>query len=87
MEGLGTFGDLHGTDSQLVVTEAVKDVMLGLVPWLRSGLPVLLVGPEGCGKACLLQHCFKQLPVRLHHHYNAAPLNLFMRVVGTVLHQ
>lgn len=52
-------------ECQLVVTEAVRAVMLGLVPWLRAGLPVLLVGPEGCGKAQLLQHCFKQLLVRL----------------------
>lgn len=52
-------------NSQLVMTEAVRAVMLGLVPWLRAGLPVLLVGPEGCGKAQLLQHCFQQLPVRL----------------------
>ena len=49
----------------LVVTESARDVMLGLVPWLRSGSPVLLVGPEGCGKAHLLQHCFKQLAVGL----------------------
>ena len=62
---MGSFGDVHESDSQLVVTEAVREVMLGLVPWLRNGLPVLLLGPEGCGKACLLQHCFKQLPVRL----------------------
>ena len=65
VEGLGSFGDVRETDSQLVVTEAVRDVMLTLVPWLQNSLPVLLLGPEGCGKACLLQHCFKQLPVSL----------------------
>ncbi|KAL3130926.1 hypothetical protein ABBQ38_000251 [Trebouxia sp. C0009 RCD-2024] len=63
-EGWGSFGDMHEAEgnSQLVMTEAVRAVMLGLVPWLRAGLPVLLVGPEGCGKAQLLQHCFQQLP-------------------------
>ena len=66
---MGSFSDMceNERDSQLVVTEAVRDVMLNLVPWLRRGLPVLLVGPEGCGKAHLLQHCFKQLPVRLYN--------------------
>ena len=53
------------TADGLVVTAAVRDVTLSLVPWLRSGSSLLLVGPEGCGKAQLLQHCFKQLPVRL----------------------
>ena len=49
--------------SQLVVTEGVREVILGLVPWLCFGAPVLLVGPEGCGKAMLLHHCLDQLPV------------------------
>ena len=57
----------HNASSQLVVTEGVREVILGLVPWLRSGAPVLLVAPEGCGKAMLLQHCLDQLPVCCLH--------------------
>lgn len=32
-----------------------------LAPWLKSREPILLVGPEGCGKTALIQYCFKRL--------------------------
>lgn len=65
MEGPTAFLDTPYSDAsdELVVTEGVSNVVLGLVPWLRHGAPMLLVGPEGCGKASLLQHCLNQLPV------------------------
>ncbi|KAJ3360793.1 Cytoplasmic dynein 2 heavy chain 1 [Kappamyces sp. JEL0680] len=32
-----------------------------LLPWLRDGQPILVVGPEGAGKNTSLRHCFSQL--------------------------
>jgi MoxR-like ATPase len=64
---------------QLIMTEGVSNVILGLVPWLRTGAALLLVGPEGCGKATLLQHCLDQLAV-------CHPLTwLFMSVLSCCL--
>ncbi|KAJ3270644.1 Cytoplasmic dynein 2 heavy chain 1 [Terramyces sp. JEL0728] len=34
------------------------DIML---PWLKDGSPVLVVGPEGAGKYTTLRHCFSKL--------------------------
>ncbi len=66
MEGPSSFLDAPDPQpsDQLIMTEGVSNVILGLVPWLRTGAPLLLVGPEGCGKATLLQHCLAQLAVR-----------------------
>ncbi len=66
MEGPSSFLDAPDPQpsGQLIMTEGVSNVILGLVPWLRTGAPLLLVGPEGCGKATLLQHCLAQLAVR-----------------------
>lgn len=66
MEGPSSFLDAPDPQpsGQLIMTEGVSNVILGLVPWLRTGAPLLLVGPEGCGKATLLQHCLDQLAVR-----------------------
>lgn len=50
--------------SALVQTRREASVIRSLVPWLQTGMPLLLVGPQGCGKATLMQHCFSQL-VRL----------------------
>ena len=58
----------------MIVTEGISRVVAGLAPWLRAGAPVLLVGPEGCGKALLLQHCFSHMkvckPTDLHALYS-----------------
>ncbi|KAL0047749.1 hypothetical protein WJX82_010930, partial [Trebouxia sp. C0006] len=63
VEGPSSFLDAPDPQpsGQLIMTEGVSNVILGLVPWLRTGAPLLLVGPEGCGKATLLQHCLDQL--------------------------
>ena len=47
----------------MVITDGVMQVIASLAPWLRSGAPVLLVGPQGCGKALMLHHCFSQMKV------------------------
>lgn len=49
--------------SSLVVTAREQTTMQSLMPWLQQGDPFLVVGPEGCGKAVLMQHCMSQLPV------------------------
>ena len=66
MDGPSSFLDAPDPQpfGQLIMTEGVSNVVLGLVPWLCTGAPLLLVGPEGCGKATLLQHCLAQLAVR-----------------------
>ncbi|KAL0018230.1 hypothetical protein WJX79_009392, partial [Trebouxia sp. C0005] len=63
VEGPSSFLDTPDPhpSGQLIMTEGVSNVILGLVPWLRTQAPLLLVGPEGCGKATLLQHCLDQL--------------------------
>lgn len=48
-------------DTGLVMTSRESNVMQSLVPWLQSETPLLLVGPEGCGKAVLMHHCLSQL--------------------------
>ncbi len=48
----------------LVVTTGVLQTVSLMSPWLRANQPVLLVGPEGCGKAVLLEQCFAEMPVR-----------------------
>ena len=35
--------------------------MSQLLPWLQTGQPVLVVGPEGCGRSMLLRACFDTL--------------------------
>ena len=42
----------------VVQTVSVQRNLLTLQPWLESGEPVVLVGPEGAGKSMLLQHMF-----------------------------
>jgi len=81
MEGPSSFLDAPDPQpsGQLIMTEGVSNVILGLVPWLCTGAPLLLVGPEGCGKATLLQHCLDQLAVRHPHTW------LFMTVLSYCL--
>ena len=48
-------------ESGLVLVDGVQQTLATLAPWVASGEPFILVGPEGCGKALLLQHAFAQL--------------------------
>lgn len=47
----------------LIKTADTKATLDCIMPWLESESkqPFLLVGPEGCGKSLLLNHCFKKL--------------------------
>ena len=45
----------------LVLTQDVQRHSHLIEPWLRDMEPFILVGPEGCGKSLLLEHCFAQL--------------------------
>ena len=49
--------------SGLVVTDGILQNAALLAPWMRQGLPFLLVGPEGCCKAMLIEHCIAEMPV------------------------
>lgn len=66
-EGLGSSISDPGFEEPangLVMTSRELKVIQSLMPWLQTDTPLLLVGPEGCGKAVLMQYCFNQL-VRL----------------------
>ncbi|KAK9815706.1 hypothetical protein WJX72_008353 [[Myrmecia] bisecta] len=52
---------LHGGKLCLMVTGGVAQDIALIAPWLKSGVPFLLVGPSGCGKSMLLAHCFANL--------------------------
>eukprot|EP00117_Sycon_ciliatum_P036543 scpid1236/ scgid27488/ Cytoplasmic dynein 2 heavy chain 1; Dynein heavy chain isotype 1B len=47
----------------LIRTPAVQRALGLFMPWLEADnrQPFILVGPEGCGKSLLLQHCFREL--------------------------
>eukprot|EP00743_Colponemidia_sp_Colp-15_P007052 GILK01007609.1.p1 GENE.GILK01007609.1~~GILK01007609.1.p1 ORF type:complete len:2172 (-),score=437.61 GILK01007609.1:43-6558(-) len=45
----------------LVRTVADQRNLDQFAPWLKSGEPFLVVGPEGCGKSLLLRHAFGEL--------------------------
>eukprot|EP00727_Mastigamoeba_balamuthi_P008592 m51a1_g4355 putative cytoplasmic dynein 2 heavy chain 1 (4311) ;mRNA; f:228679-242475 len=47
-------------EPMIPTVECMANVEL-VVPCLRSYEPLVLVGPEGCGKNMLLRHCFAQL--------------------------
>ncbi|KAJ3140439.1 Cytoplasmic dynein 2 heavy chain 1 [Physocladia obscura] len=45
----------------IVETIDVKRTMDSILPWLQSGVPFILVGPEGAGKHMILKNCFKKV--------------------------
>ncbi|KAG1684369.1 Cytoplasmic dynein 2 heavy chain 1 [Nymphon striatum] len=47
----------------LVKTASVQQAIANIMPWLspENQQPFILVGPEGCGKSLVLQHCFQQI--------------------------
>jgi dynein heavy chain 2 len=45
----------------VVETPNMKKCIDTIFPWLKNGDPLLLVGPEGCGKFTTLKHCFSKL--------------------------
>lgn len=54
-------GIIEGKWRGLVMVDAVAQVQSLIMPWLKSGRPFVLVGPEGCGKAMVLEDCFARL--------------------------
>ena len=54
-------GIIKGKWSGVVMVDAVAQVQSLVAPWLESGQPFVLVGPEGCGKAMILEDCFARL--------------------------
>ncbi len=58
---LSTFSD--SGNLPLVKTSDVKATVDCLMSWLAAeeAPPFLVVGPEGCGKSLLLNHCFRKL--------------------------
>ena len=54
-------GILEGRWRGVVMVDAVAQVQSLVMPWLESGQPFVLVGPEGCGKALVLDDCFARL--------------------------
>ena len=68
------------SSSGLVVTDGILQNAALLAPWMRQGLPFLLVGPEGCCKAMLIEHCIAEMPVSVplsYHCYAAAGLHVY----------
>ena len=55
-------GIVDGKWRGLVMVDAVAQTQSLVTPWLESGKPFVLVGPEGCGKAMVLEDCFSRLP-------------------------
>ena len=49
-------------DAQLVFTPEVQKYINVISPWIESRQPFLVVGPEGCGKAMVINHCFSAQP-------------------------
>lgn len=63
-----------------MVTDGILQNAALLAPWMRQGLPFLLVGPEGCCKAMLIEHCIAEMPVSVplsYHCYAAAGLHVY----------
>ena len=54
-------GIVEGKWRGLVMVDSVAQVQSLVTPWLESGQPFVLVGPEGCGKAMVLEDCFSRL--------------------------
>ena len=54
-------GIVEGKWRGVVMVDAVAQVQSLVMPWLESGQPFVLVGPEGCGKAMVLEDCFARL--------------------------
>ena len=54
-------GIIKGKWRGVVMVDAVAQVQSLVAPWLESGQPFVLVGPEGCGKAMILEDCFARL--------------------------
>ena len=54
-------GIVDGKWRGVVMVDAVAQTQSLVVPWLDSGQPFVLVGPEGCGKAMVLEDCFARL--------------------------
>ena len=48
-------------DSTLVQTDQVQKDLVLIAPWLKNREPIILVGPDGCGKATLIEHCLKKI--------------------------
>ena len=54
-------GIVDGKWRGLVMVDAVAQAQSLVMPWLESGEPFVLVGPEGCGKTMVLEDCFSRL--------------------------
>lgn len=44
-----------------IATVDMQRNMAMVMPWLQSLQPLLVVGPEGCGKSMLLRNCFDRM--------------------------
>jgi dynein heavy chain 2 len=54
-------GIVDGKWKGVVMVDHVAMAQSLVMPWLESGQPFVLVGPEGCGKAMVLEDCFSRL--------------------------
>ncbi|XP_018025771.1 cytoplasmic dynein 2 heavy chain 1, partial [Hyalella azteca] len=54
---------IDNSEPPLVLTADSKRILDYILPWLQpeTQQPFILIGPEGCGKSKLLNHCFAQL--------------------------
>lgn len=43
------------------MTDQVQKDLVLIAPWLKNREPFILVGPDGCGKATLIEHCLKKI--------------------------
>ncbi|KAG5188873.1 dynein heavy chain, N-terminal region 2-domain-containing protein [Tribonema minus] len=55
--GDGT-SDAAAALSSVVPTVSVQRTLAAMEPWMDSGEPFILVGPEGCGKDMIIRHSF-----------------------------
>ncbi len=76
----------------LVKTADVKAALDCLMSWLQRAdppPPFLLVGPEGCGKALLLNHCFRKLRstnvATVHCSANISPQHVIQKLSQVIV--
>jgi dynein heavy chain 2 len=53
---------IHEIDSlPIIETSDLRRNVDSILPWLQNHEPVIVVGPEGCGKSTTLRYCFSRL--------------------------
>jgi len=73
-------------DTQLVFTPEVQKYINVISPWIECRQPFLVVGPEGCGKAMVINHCFAAQPRTAVVEINCSAQTTATNAVQKLLH-